>query len=303
MKSLDHMTVIDIFRPETEAYTAYLARLLVENRLHDCITSNSKLPLGTQELPCLKILDLCSGSGCISLLLHSHLSKRFPRMQIQGWDISKDAVLLARENLRQNILTGNLPIETPITTRFDIVDIFDPISKLSLNLRTKVDAIPSCDIIVSNPPYISQESFNEETTRSVRIWEPKSALVPRQVLPDSRFAAEDVFYRRLMELHIHFKSKILLMEVGDDAQALRVAEMATALPEIAKCNKIQIWRDSPDLVPDPDEPRQVHIQGQTVSLIGNGKFRSVILLQQEPVQDSGNMQKFMDSILDHATPS
>lgn len=278
------MICIDLFRPETEAYTTYLAKLLVEDRLHDWITSDFK-PNDSQKAPCLKILDLCSGSGCISLLLQSLLSKKFPRLQIQGWDLSKDAVSLAKENLRRNVMTGNLRIKGHISTRFNAVDIFDPIAKLSLNLRTMVDTIPRCDIIISNPPYISQELFNKETTRSVRNWEPKLALVPTKAPVDTCFASEDVFYCRLMELHIQFKSKILLMEVGDDAQALRVADMAMVLPEVRKRNRIQIWRDSPGFLSHPGARQQVIIQGQKIPLIGNGKLRSVVLFRQKPVGD------------------
>jgi hypothetical protein len=75
---------------------------------------------------------------------------------------------------------------------------------------------------------------------------------------------------------------MLLMEVGDDEQAMRVAKLATerlggGLNE-GREGKVEIWRDSPDSVPQPHEDRKVEINGQLVYLKGSGTLRTVVLL-------------------------
>ncbi|KAL2177862.1 S-adenosyl-L-methionine-dependent methyltransferase [Thermothelomyces heterothallicus CBS 202.75] len=79
-------------RPETEAYTLHLASLL----------SHSQHPPPKS----LSILDLCTGTGCIPLLLlHSLLAAPSTRnipIDIHGVDISPRAVRLARENQAHN---------------------------------------------------------------------------------------------------------------------------------------------------------------------------------------------------------
>ncbi|TAQ87038.1 hypothetical protein B7494_g4629 [Chlorociboria aeruginascens] len=206
-------------RPETEAYTSFLAQCLIDSTEPTHGQKGEELPQS------LSIVDLCSGSGCISLLLHSLLSHNYPHLQILGLDISKNAVALARENLRRN-LRGDLKLVPvrDITLDFRVADVFNDADMIYAASRFQ-----NCDILISNPPYISKTHFSKETARSVRNWEPKLALVPEPQSESARgeVAAEDVFYERLLHLHYHiFKSKLLLMEVGDSDQAIRVAEMA-----------------------------------------------------------------------------
>ncbi|OJD11721.1 hypothetical protein AJ78_07557 [Emergomyces pasteurianus Ep9510] len=94
-------------RPETESYTTRVANLLLSRfapKKHDSKHEHGK----HRRLPALRILDLCTGAGCIPLLLHSLLAPTFPRLQIRGVDISTPALKLARENLEHNIKLGNL---------------------------------------------------------------------------------------------------------------------------------------------------------------------------------------------------
>lgn len=82
-----------------------------------------------------KILDLCTGSGCIGLTL----KKLNPSLNITLSDISKDALEVA--NINKNNLKLNVNIQE---------------SDLFTSIKEKYD------IIISNPPYISKSDLVDE---------------------------------------------------------------------------------------------------------------------------------------------
>ncbi len=87
----------------------------------------------------IEILDIGSGSGNIALALGKNLSNA----KIIGIDISDDSIQLAKSNAELNNLNDNV--------NFFKLDIFDyDISK----------AKNKFDIIVSNPPYVSNDEYN-----------------------------------------------------------------------------------------------------------------------------------------------
>ncbi|KAF7941150.1 hypothetical protein BELL_0186g00020 [Botrytis elliptica] len=258
-------------RPETEAYTTYLAELLIKAKhsFHEKI-ENRRNPL--------KIIDFCSGTGCISLLLYSLLNKVYPRLEIVGLDISKKALDLSIQNVRFNALNRSAQQRV----RFEFADVLQDEERI-LDIFQGV-----CDAIVSNPPYISEDGFNKETTRSVRNWEPKLALVPdasrRETIHfngdsgnRSLFEVEDIFYHRLLRFHSLLKSKILVMEIGDEAQAKRVAQMA-----IGFSDRIEIWRDWPDQREFGNESAEcMFLANHKIVVKGTGMVRAVVLLSNQ----------------------
>jgi len=129
----------------------------------------------------LKILDLCSGSGCIGLAI-----KKFnPSNEVYCSDISKKANKVAfknknKLNININILNG---------------DLFEPYFKIN----NKVD------IIVSNPPYIGLE--DSEVDESTLLYEPHLALFTRDI------EGIEIYLRIIQELEdIDFKACYL--EIG-----------------------------------------------------------------------------------------
>lgn len=118
--------------------------------------------------PTDRILDIGTGSGCIAI----SLSKEHPDAKVYAWDISDDALEIARENNKR----------LAATVQFSQNDIFQ-------YEETNEELF---DIIISNPPYIAEhEKANMEA--NVLNWEPEIALfVPN----------EDPlrFYRRISEL-------------------------------------------------------------------------------------------------------
>ncbi len=101
----------------------------------------------------LRVLDLCTGSGCIAIALARHL----PFSQVVAVDISAEALNVARQNADS----------LHATIAFRQQDILD-ISSLRLQADTY-------DIIVSNPPYICDRE-KTEMERNVLDYEPDIAL-------------------------------------------------------------------------------------------------------------------------------
>jgi len=99
------------------------------------------------------ILDIGTGSGCIAITLAAEL----PEAQVTAWDISEQALVIARDNARRQ----------NVNVRFDQVDI--------LHYQNTSPSPSSLSLIVSNPPYI----LNKERARmenNVLGYEPHLAL-------------------------------------------------------------------------------------------------------------------------------
>lgn len=245
-------------RWETEMYTDHAASIIAE-RWGDEKWSTSKP---------LRILDVCTGTGCIALLLHQLLFPRFSNLEILGIDVSYRGIALARRNKRRSIEKEHLRPEADSQIRFAEADVFDS------------NWLPhgKWDILISNPPYISPQSFHLDTSRSVRIYEPNRALVPglehlkaqQRTLSDS--AIGDSFYPRLLEIAELIDSNMVVMEVADLAQAQRIASKAVSKNSSVACH---IWRDWPSQRMAKDETLQ--ILGRKVPVIGAGNGRSVVL--------------------------
>lgn len=122
-----------------------------------------------REIPSdARILDIGTGSGCIAI----SLSKTFPNAKVTAWDVSEDALCIARRN--------NDDLQASVC--FVKQDV----------LAWRGDGGQCYDVIVSNPPYIT-ESEKQEMERNVLDWEPFSALF----VPNNDPL---LFYRRIGEL-------------------------------------------------------------------------------------------------------
>ncbi|KAJ5246927.1 hypothetical protein N7468_001910 [Penicillium chermesinum] len=189
----------------------------------------------------LRILDLCTGTGCIALLLHALLAPYVEDLRILGVDISPRALRLAQKNLQHNmnlsLLTRRALVDvqfhqanvlgpdggSPVPSIEDILCNWDSSHKISRS-GPKSDG---CDLLISNPPYISDADFrNGTTSRSVRLFEPRLALVPpssHRVSPG--VLPEDIFYYHILVQSLKLKAKITVLECGDIRQAQRVIKM------------------------------------------------------------------------------
>lgn len=169
-------------RPETEELCAW-------------ITADSKASASP------KVLDIGTGSGCIAITLQLDM----PESKVTAWDISADALDVARENAQQ--LGANV--------NFVKLD--------ALNAKPEGE----WDVIVSNPPYICEKE-KKDMAVNVLEHEPHTALF----VPD---AAPLLFYRAITRLAVQTLSKggRLYFEINpiyaDDTCRMMRAEGMTAV--------------------------------------------------------------------------
>ncbi|UZP43990.1 hypothetical protein NXS19_011802 [Fusarium pseudograminearum] len=263
-------------RPETEAYTFHLANLVKSGQL-----------LGQQVRENghgVNLIDFCTGTGCIPLGFFSSLQHSVKNMTVRGVDISPVALRLAQENIARNVELQTL-IKPTRNKRLDITtaNVFSDSDMQQL-------AVTRWDILVSNPPYISEDVWHHgrgQLGYSVRKYEPRLALVPANNLPcPSGCNAADVFYARLLDISELLKPTAVLLEIGDEDQALRVLQLYFAHP-IAQSSRVEVWRDWPDLegTEDPEFIVVEESKGEKhqVPVKGDGRIRSVLICRLDEV--------------------
>lgn len=100
-----------------------------------------------------RILDLCTGSGCIGLAVAS----RVKDARVTLADVSRDAIAVARKNISAQKLSSR-------------------VSCVSVDaLQAPPAFLGKFDLIVSNPPYITTDEMRQ-LPRSVKDFEPELAL-------------------------------------------------------------------------------------------------------------------------------
>ncbi len=141
-------------RPETEELCAW-------------ITADSKASASPE------VLDIGTGSGCIAITLQLDM----PESKVTAWDISADALDVARENAQRFGANVNF-------VKLD-----------ALNAKPEGE----WDVIVSNPPYICEKE-KKDMAVNVLEHEPHKALF----VPD---AAPLLFYRAITRLAVQTLNK------------------------------------------------------------------------------------------------
>ncbi|TLD23920.1 hypothetical protein PspLS_06664 [Pyricularia sp. CBS 133598] len=218
----------------------------------------------------LRILDICTGTGCIPLLLGSRLTRRGLVSEVRGVDISHKALRLARDNTAHN-----RELVRSCEPQFQKLDVF---AAEDAHTASSLAEDGSWDVVTCNPPYISEAGFARDTTRSVRNFEPRNANVPEERDLGGLYGTvrpEDVFYARVLDMcQEHLRPRVVFFEVGDLEQAKRVATMALQVHA-----QVEIWRDLPDVMPDGDDDglSSISIDGVTVAVKGSGHGRGVLI--------------------------
>lgn len=143
------------------------------------------------ERPVHRILDLCTGSGCIAIAA----SYAFPEAHIDAVDISPDALAVAHKNLKLHNCEDRVKVFQS--------DLFDACGQ------------ERYDLIISNPPYVDR--LDLENLPLEFQWEPAMALA----------AGDDglqIVRRILRQASQYLTPKgVLIVEVGNSEIALQEA--------------------------------------------------------------------------------
>ncbi len=149
-----------------------------------------------------RVLDLCTGSGCIA----AAVAKSLKAGVVIAIDISPAAANVAKKNIADLGLSDRVSVE--------VGDLFEPIARMT-------DARPF-DLILANPPYIASDQL-AGLDKSVRDYEPMQALDGG---PDGL-----VIHRRILAKaadHLTASGRIFLEIAFDQGAAAR--EMAAEFP-------------------------------------------------------------------------
>lgn len=154
--------------------------------------------------PGMRVLDLCTGSGCIII----SLAKNVADIQCVGSDISKQALLVAKDNAKQN----EVEVEWQRSNMFENI-------------------VGAFDLIVSNPPYIATGEI-PGLMPEVRDFEPMDALDGKE---DGLH-----FYRIIIEKSPEFLNPggYLYLEIGYDQ-----GEAVPAMMRQAGFTEVEVIRD------------------------------------------------------------
>ncbi len=153
-------------RPETEELVDWIIGKAKSEKLE---VRSKKLEVKNQNDNKfrLKILDIGTGSGCISIAL----AKNLPDSEVWAIDISEKALIVAKKNAEFNNVKINF-------LQSDILKCKKLITKF--------------DIIVSNPPYV-RELEKKQMQNNVVKYEPQEALFVKNKDPLQ-------FYKKIAEL-------------------------------------------------------------------------------------------------------
>ena len=162
-------------RPETEE--------LVQLTINNYQSGGEPSSVSSEVHFLIRVLDIGTGSGCIAISLACEL----PNAQVYAYDISENALKVAKENAEMN----------GVNVIFESRDI--------LNLKVGVESSPiggvggyPFSIIVSNPPYV-MTAEKLEMEQNVLAYEPHLALFVEDSNPL-------IFYKAIAE----FASKNLI---------------------------------------------------------------------------------------------
>ena len=183
-------------RPETAELCQWIEKDMIEKSIVSSEDSpedsSGNSPQATDDAR--RILDICTGSGCIAITLGLNI----PNSEVTGWDISEDALRIAQGNVEM-LKARNVRIEyqdalaLPKAAETDNEKMKVTADKEVVKSKgeAKTPSTQKWDMIVSNPPYICEKE-KADMEKNVLEHEPSLALF----VPDENPLK---FYRAIAE--------------------------------------------------------------------------------------------------------
>ena len=156
-------------RPETEELVNKICSSLLCHSCEGMCGGVESIGGGSNRQKPIRIWDIGTGSGCIAIAL----AKRFPDAEVIAFDVSDEALQIAKENAESN----------GVKVSFVHDDVLHPQSDYFNQ---------PVDLVVSNPPYVC-DSERAAMEANVLDWEPETALF----VPDDDPLR---FYRQILAL-------------------------------------------------------------------------------------------------------
>ncbi len=176
--------------------------IIPRSPIAELIINNFQPWLGNKNV--LNILDLCTGSGCIAIAC----AKMFPDAQIDATDISQDALEIAKINIERHQINKQINLIKS--------DVFNELGNKTY------------DLIISNPPYVSDKEISELPKEYQH--EPNIALAGDG---NDGLAIVD---RIIREFPKHLTDNgLLIMDIGNNTKNLlhKYPELPFIWPELA----------------------------------------------------------------------
>lgn len=164
-------------------------RSYIADLLYTSVTGDEGVPLIDDPDSITRVLDLCTGSGCLAILA----AKLFENAVVDAVDLSKDALEVAKINVKMHELEDRITLHHG--------DLFAPIKGKKY------------DFIITNPPYVDAELMQDMPKEY--LYEPEMALAsgkdglnatrrileeaPKHLVPDGRLICEIGYGRPLLE--------------------------------------------------------------------------------------------------------
>ncbi len=221
-------------RQDTETLME-LALSILEREIPGCGVGAGRVCGDSGNRRPYRVLDLCTGSGCIAVSLWKQWETRIGgNLEMFASDLSAEALVTARENARRLGAAVHF-IQSDLFTRFSAPDqeklcpffAGDETDRIMQEANEAADGAAAedkgaitgraaneseqmvFDMIVSNPPYI-RTSVIEELSEEVRLHEPRMAL-------DGGADGLDFYRRIICESRDYLQPDgWLLMEIGYD---------------------------------------------------------------------------------------
>ena len=151
-------------RPETQELVEWVVKDCLDGIVENCVAERA-------EACAERILDICTGSGCVAVALEQRISCA----EVEAWDVSAEALDVARVNVER----------CGVGVTLKKVDVLN-------DEEVSKEVGDGWDVIVSNPPYVCEEEA-VEMEACVLDHEPRLALF----VPD-----EDplLFYRQIARI-------------------------------------------------------------------------------------------------------